>query len=397
MKKLTNSKLTWITALPACVFTILVKVLQSLGVQLPFDDYIVSYGVIAVILAMFVINIIFIATDRKTSPVHILNRNIPAALFALLSSVFVTAYSVLAIIQILQAGAINFVAIVTAGFGVLSAIGFVIVALAHFQGRNYMPRMGAYLLVLPCWSCLMLISEFLNNRQKSALTIDPIKLFTFLFAMIFLYMVSMVIATIDGKNPVKACFLYGLPMAVCGIGYGVSVITGVFVNGLDFSENSLGFAFFAISLYALSVIAELTAKLKTTDEQIAVFDAGDIDENNRMYGAEGDDLLIPEENSGDYDYDYGSATVEAEDFVTELDYNYLEEKDKPINAPSDEEDYIVATESDTDENDDAIYISKDKAESFESGILERQYEEMSEEQSKRIDDLIAEINTSNNE
>lgn len=397
MKKLTNSKLTWITALPVCVFTILVKVLQSLGVQLPFDDYIVSYGVIAVILAMFVINIIFIATDRKTSPVHILNRNIPAALFALLSSVFVTAYSVLAIIQILQAGAINFVAIVTAGFGVLSAIGFVIVALAHFQGRNYMPRMGAYLLVLPCWSCLMLISEFLNNRQKSALTIDPIKLFTFLFAMIFLYMVSMVIATIDGKNPVKACFLYGLPMAVCGIGYGVSVITGVFVNGLDFSENSLGFAFFAISLYALSVIAELTAKLKTTDEQIAVFDAGDIDENNRMYGAEGDDLLIPEENSGDYDYDYGSATVEAEDFVTELDYNYLEEKDKPINAPSDEEDYIVATESDTDENDDAIYISKDKAESFESGILERQYEEMSEEQSKRIDDLIAEINTSNNE
>lgn len=397
MKKLTNSKLTWITALPVCVFTILVKVLQSLGVQLPFDDYIVSYGVIAVILAMFVINIIFIATDRKTSPVHILNRNIPAALFALLSSVFVTAYSVLAIIQILQAGAINFVAIVTAGFGVLSAIGFVIVALAHFQGRNYMPRMGAYLLVLPCWSCLMLISEFLNNRQKSALTIDPIKLFTFLFAMIFLYMVSMVIATIDGKNPVKACFLYGLPMAVCGIGYGVSVITGVFVNGLDFSENSLGFAFFAISLYALSVIAELTSKLKTTDEQIAVFDAGDIDENNRMYGAEGDDLLIPEENSGDYDYDYGNATVEAEDFVTELDYNYLEEKDKPINAPSDGEDYIVATEGDTDENDDAIYISKDKAESFESGILERQYEEMSEEQSKRIDDLIAEINTSNNE
>lgn len=397
MKKLTNSKLTWITALPVFVFTILVKVLQSLGVQLPFDDYIVSYGVVAVILAMFVINIIFIATDRKTSPVHILNRNIPAALFALLSSVFVTAYSVLAIIQILQAGAINFVAIVTAGFGVLSAIGFVIVTLAHFQGRNYMPRMGAYLLVLPCWSCLMLISEFLNNRQKSALTIDPIKLFTFLFAMIFLYMVSMVIATIDGKNPVKACFLYGLPMAVCGIGYGVSVITGVFVNGLDFSENSLGFAFFAISLYALSVIVEFTAKLKTTDEQIAVFDAGNIDENNRMYGAEGDDLLIPEENTGDYDYDYGSATVEAEDFVTELDYNYLEEKDKPINAPSDEEDYIVATESDTDENDDAIYISKDKAESFESGILERQYEEMSEEQSKRIDDLIAEINTSNNE
>ena len=46
-----------------------------------------------------------------------------------------------------------------------------------------------------------------------------------------------------------------------------------------------------------------------------------------------------------------------------------------------------------DENDDAIYVQKDKAESFESGILESRYEELSEEDNKRIDDLIAEINS----
>ena len=63
----------------------------------------------------------------------------------------------------------------------------------------------------------------------------------------------------------------------------------------------------------------------------------------------------------------------------------------------DEEDYIVASETDTDENDDAIYVQKDKAESFESGILESRYEELSEEDNKRIDDLIAEINSNNEE
>ena len=393
MKKLTNSKLAWITALPVGIFTIIIKVLQEIGFKFPIDDYMVSYGVVGVILAMFIVNIVFVATDRKTSPVHILNRNIPASLFALLSSTFITSYSVLAFIQIFQAGAINFVDFICAVLGVLSAIAFVLVALAHFQGRNYMPRMGAFLLVLPCWSCLLLINEFLKNRTNSALTIDPIKLFFLIFAMIFLYMVSMVIATVEGKNPVKACFLYGLPMAVCGVGFGAKVITSVFVSGLDFSENSLGFAFFALSFYGFSVVAELTKTLKTVDEQIVKFDAGDIDENNRMYGAEGDSLLMPEENTGDYEYDYGPSTTEAEDFVTELDYNYLEEKDKPINVAFDEEDYIVTSETDTDENDDAIYVQKDKAESFESGILESRYEELSEEDNKRIDDLIAEINS----
>ena len=46
---------------------------------------------------------------------------------------------------------------------------------------------------------------------------------------------------------------------------------------------------------------------------------------------------------------------------------------------------------------DAIYVQKDKAESFESGILESRYEELSEEDNKRIDDLIAEINSNNEE
>ena len=186
MKKLTNSKLAWITALPVGIFTIIIKVLQEIGFKFPIDDYMVSYGVIGVILAMFIVNIVFVATDRKTSPVHILNRNIPASLFALLSSTFITSYSVLAFIQIFQAGAINFVDLICAVLGVLSAIAFVLVALAHFQGRNYMPRMGAFLLVLPCWSCLLLINEFLKNRTNSALTIDPIKLFSLIFAMIFL-------------------------------------------------------------------------------------------------------------------------------------------------------------------------------------------------------------------
>ena len=57
MKKLTNSKLAWITALPVGIFTIIIKVLQEIGFKFPIDDYMVSYGVVGVILAMFIVNI----------------------------------------------------------------------------------------------------------------------------------------------------------------------------------------------------------------------------------------------------------------------------------------------------------------------------------------------------
>lgn len=369
--KFMTSKLTLAVFFPVALAVISIKLLSVFTGLIPIDDAILPYAIVLIVLAMFIINIIFCALDRKTSPVYILNRNIPGAIFALLSATFITSKSVLIIIQEIKAeqhGAVQFIASV---LGVFAAISLVLVALAHLQGRNYMPRIGAFFLFMPAWACMMLVCEFLGNRTASPMSIDPMKLFTFAFAMIFLFKASMVIATVDGKNPVKSCYLYGLPMAALGLGFGTKTIAEIFVNGLDYSENSLGFAFIFLSLYAVSFTVEIALKSKSKDEQIVKFDMGDIDENQRMYGTESESFMIlNEDNNGDYDYDYSVSSREVEDFVAPPKEEIYIPKDYDTVV---EDDFLVVNADNGDFGaDDAIYIDKNVATSFENNILHNQ-------------------------
>jgi hypothetical protein len=393
-------KLSWFTFVPVAVVMIAVKVIQSLNITMPIGDVYLSYLVTALVLAMFVINIIFCAVDKKSSPVYILRRNLPAAVFALLTATFVTSKSVLMILNELQTGSLGAVKLIAAIFGILAAISFVLLALAHFQGRNFMPRIGAYFLFMPAWSCLMLVSEFLDNRTSSTLSIEPIKLFVFAFAMIFLFKLSMVIATVEGKNPVKACYLYGFPLIAFGLGFGAKTFANIVINGLDDSEDSLGFAIVALSIYSLFVLIELTKYTKTVDEQIVKFDIGEIDENQRVYGAEGDHFVV----SSDEDpvaYDYNVSDEEAKDFITEFDYNYTDEEEN--SAPLDVDDVVVVSEN-NGVDDDAIYVDRRMADSFESKITGEPLNKEENEPAKdndedkaildEIDKLIDNINSS---
>ncbi len=405
-------KLSWITFIPVVLAVLAVKTLQSFNVELPINDVYLSYFTVGLVLVMFIVNIVFCFIDKKTSPSYILSKNITASVFALLTATFLTSKSVLKIITEFQTSSIGAVKLITAIIGVFAAIGFVLIALAHFQGRNFMPRLGAYFLFLPAWACLMLICEFLDNRTVSVMTIDPIRLFVFAFAMIYLFKSSMVIATVEGKNPVKACYLYGFPLIALGLGFGVKTIVEIFTKGLDYSENSLGFTVIALALYALSFVIEITRFSKTNDEQIIKFDIGEVDENQRIYGADGDKFVVtPETDSDDYDYDYGIATDEAKDFVTEFDYSYFDEKEP---EPEHSDAFIVTPPEDVDnEDDEAIYVAREAAESFEKNITgSAEYtgagskkavpdtvveEERDEAILEEIDKLISDINSSSEE
>lgn len=403
--KLMKIKLSWITFIPVALIVLAVKTLQSLNVQLPLNSVYLSYLTVGLVLVMFLINIIFCAVDKKTSPVYILSRNIVASVFALLTATFLTSKSVLTIITEFQASSINAVKLITAIVGIFAAIAFVLVALAHFQGRNFMPRLGAYFLFMPAWACLMLICEFLDNRTVSTLTIDPIKLFVFAFAVIYLFKNSMVIATIEGKNPVKSCYLYGFPLIALGLGFGAKTIAEIFVKGLDYSENCLGFAIIALALYVLSELVEITRFSKSNDEQIVKFDVGDIDENQRVYGAESDRYLaISENEDGDYEYDYGIQTDDSNDFVTEVDYSYLTDNES---TPEHSDDFVVMSETTDSDDEEAIYVARETADDFETNITgsaetsgedsvsdDVTDDEIDEARLEEIDRLISDINSS---
>jgi hypothetical protein len=329
-----------------------------------------------------------------------MSRNIPSAVFAVLAAGMIASKSALTTILALQNGSFNLFTFGMVFFGMLTAICFVVIALAHVQGKNFLPRMGALFLAMPVWSGLMLINEFLNNRTVSVISINPIPLFCFAFLMIYTFKLSMVVATISGKNPVKAMFLYGLPFATIGFIYGFVNIVNIITSGIDYSENVIGFAFLSLALYVVFFNIEITKKAFTKDEQVVKFDLDDFDEEQRVYGAYQDNTVVaPEEQTGDYDYDYTFATEDAEEFVTEPDSSYTEEYDyiDSYGNTHEADDLVVAPD---DNGDDAILVEKDKVENFEEGVLEsnkinrelQESDDYSEEQMKKIDNLISDIN-----
>ena len=393
-------KLCWIPFIPLSVAAVAVMVMQKLGIVFSPDDCIPAYIAVAAVLLMFAVSVVFTAMDKMTSPMYLMSRNIPSAVFAVLAAGMIASKSALTTILALQNGSFNLFTFGMVFFGMLTAICFVVIALAHVQGKNFLPRMGALFLAMPVWSGLMLINEFLNNRTVSVISINPIPLFCFAFLMIYTFKLSMVVATISGKNPVKAMFLYGLPFATIGFIYGFVNIVNIITSGIDYSENVIGFAFLSLALYVVFFNIEITKKAFTKDEQVVKFDLDDFDEEQRVYGAYQDNTVVaPEEQTGDYDYDYTFATEDAEEFVTETDSSYTEEYDyiDSYGNTHEADDLVVAPD---DNGDDAILVEKDKVENFEEGVLEsnkinrelQESDDYSEEQMKKIDDLISDIN-----
>ena len=397
-----KSKLSWIPFIPLTLVAVAAVVMQYLGIVFSPEENIAYYVALSAVLLMFVINIVFTALDKETSPAYILNRNVPAAVFAILTAAMIASKSALTLILSLQNRTFSAFVLALTVFGMLTAICFVIIALSHMQGRNFLPRMGILFLSMPVWGGLVLINEFLANRTVSVYALNPLKLFGYAFAMIYLFKLSMVIATVKGKNPVKSMFLYGFPLAAIGICYGVYNIMTIITNGIDYSENVIAFAYFSLSVYVILFNAEITKNCFTKEEQILKYDLDDFDEEQRVYGAFQDNTVVaPETQTGDYDYDYSKVTGDAETYVTAADENYTDDYDYDYNygGTNESDDLVVAP--DVEVEDDAIYVEKDKVESFEEQVVESNQEaaasveevEVSEIDQERIDKLIEDINS----
>lgn len=395
-----KSKLCWIPFIPLTLVSVAVKVLQMFSIGFKPDDVIPSYISVGAVLLMFAVNIIFVAMDKEMSPAYIMNKNIPAAIFAILAAAMITSKSALVLILAFQNKTYTIFTLMLTVFGMLTAISLVIIALAHLQGRNFLPRMGGFFLSMPIWAGLVLIDEFLNNRTVSVYYVNPVKLFCYAFLMIFMFKLGMVIATVKGKNPVKSMFLYGLPLAAFGLTIGICNICSIILNGFDYSESVSAFAFLSLALYIIFFVSEITKKCYTKDEQILKYDLDDFDEEQRVYGANQDNTVVaPDEQTGDYDYDYSSASDEAENYVTASDEAYTEDYDYDYGDSKEADELVVAP--DVEVEDDAIYVEKDKVEDFEEQVVESNKEahrsgeevERTEEEQKKIDDMLDDINS----
>ncbi|MBQ7505566.1 MAG: hypothetical protein IJT79_09695 [Ruminococcus sp.] len=404
-----KSKLCWATFIPVTLIAIILKAMESFSIFPSLPGKMLSYTALGLILLTFIINIIFVARDKVTSPAYLLSRNIPAAVFLLISAALITSKSALITILALQNKKFDFLSLTMTVLGMVTAICLVVISLAHIQGRNFLPRMGALLLAMPVWAGLVLVYEFLENRKVSVADVDEFKLFALAFMMIFLFKLSMIIATVDGRNPVKAMFLYGLPMASLCLTIGAVNVFNIIKNGIDYSENVFGFALCSLGIYALLFIYEMTNLMRTKSEQVIKFDLDDFDEEQRVYGAFQDNYVAaPEEQTGDYDYDYSSASEESEVYVTEKDKHYTSDYDYDYSyggygGNSDQDDLVAPPEAPT-EDDDVIYVDSGVVDDFEEKVFHTNAKnvdspfneketEYDDEQMAKIDKLIEDINS----
>lgn len=357
------TKISWFIYIPAVLIAIVAGVLHGLGIQLPFLGVSYPYLVILVALVVFVISFILAVCDRKISSVYIIKRNIPVAIFSVLTATFVASKSVLTLVQMFANYHDNdylkyFIAI----FGIFTSVSLVLVALAHFQGNNYKPQVAITCLSMPLWTCLLLVSDFMGGRKLSIHEIDPTNIFLFAFIMMYFLNLSMLLATVEGKKPTKNCFIYGWPSSVLSAYYGVNTIFNLINYSFDYSNQVLGFAFIALAVYIVLFNIELTFNVKSIQEQTVLFDI----ENDELddvvpLGTVSDDFIIPGNDVVDYE---NQTAVDYNDFITTV-------------TKSDEEDIVEVVERDdivtsvTNYSDnEAIYVSKYFAEEFENNLIE---------------------------
>ncbi len=360
-----KTKLTWLLYVPATIFAVAVKVLQCINFQFPIDDYLVSYVAIAPAILVFLVNFIIVVIDRKISPVYLMKSNVPATIFSLLIATFIASKSILDLINILVNSYNNdYLLLLISVIGIVAAFSLVLIALAHSQGHNYKPKISACLLTLPLWACLMLIYNFMESRTHSIFEIDPSVIFIYIFAMMYFLNLSMLIATVDGKKPTKNCFLYGMPLSILCLCYGVDTAFSIYNNSLDYSENVIGFAFVSLAVYITIFNIELTKNAKSVDQQEVLFDIEDEEKFEATFmGNSADDFLIADSEdadvidnmAGDYSDYITEVTPKTNDYADKLDANY--------------DDEVLLAEENKYATDEAIYVSKYFAEEFESNII----------------------------
>lgn len=91
-------------------------------------------------------------------------------------------------------------------------------------------------------------------------------LFCYIFITLYLFSSSMVVSRVKGRNPVKACFIYGMPAAAVSLSYGVGAVLTSSVENTGISALVNGVMFIVLGIYIVSFSVEMFAGCLTKAE-----------------------------------------------------------------------------------------------------------------------------------
>lgn len=288
-------KASWVTFVPIMVGAVLLHIyyiifLGGESINQPlFGEYelVINQGTepeLIVLLAavLFIFCSFFSLIDRKTSPYCEIKS-------APLSGLFLAAAGLLLSVD-------SFVKVQTSGewavvhfFGLAAAVVFALSGMGLLVGYNVCNKMRILMIVPTVWSSLCMVTTFISHR-RDAPSYAFFDVFTYVFMTLYIFENSMVLSSIEIKNPVKSSFKYGFLFILFACVYCISDISKS-VNELGGFNATLYFGYFVVAFlaaYALFFNMKLSSCMITKKKAAELRDEPEEDEEEEEEKTEDD-------------------------------------------------------------------------------------------------------------
>lgn len=373
--------------------------LDGSGMFLGMNKMGITYAVIGVTLALFLVCVIINIFDRKTAPVYPLKKNYLAGVFAVFAGVSVAASAITTLLNITNDSEYYLMTVVCAAFSIPAAIALILMSKVHFTGKSTISGVSMLFVFPALWGCAELVSEFLVATKVSISASDMTPLFCYIFITLYYFSHSMIVSRIKGRNPVKACFIYGLPAVAISLSYGLYVICTAMIEGTLATQVLFGAELIIFSIYALSFIVEMAFNSYTKDE-IEIIDGMPDDEDtyeNSYVKSGGYDELVFSERK---DTDDIQGTVTKVDNTAKDEISSFAELDDFVIGYGTEEDsepipYLTKKEMKKATSSRLVFYNNDSEEASKADDIKEEPDELNTAFSKTETSVKTEVSVNN--
>lgn len=264
-------KYSVIPFVPVAVIMIVFKLMSVVGLDnngmfLGMNKIGVNYAVIGMAIGLFVLCVIINLFDRKTAPVYPVKKNPVAGAAAVASGLLVITSTVLSLIDMSPSSEYFLMMIICTVLSIPAGIALMLMSKVHFVGKSTVSGISMLFVCPSLWGCALLVLEFLSATKVSISSFDLTSLFCYIFLTLFLFSYAMVASRIKGRNPVKACYIYGLPAAALLLSHGIEKIVVSVVEGFQLANVVSALLFIVLAVLIVSFDLELFFNPITKDE-----------------------------------------------------------------------------------------------------------------------------------
>ncbi|MER2080489.1 MAG: hypothetical protein ABS876_03070 [Ruminococcus sp.] len=264
-------KFSVIPFIPAALAMIVFRMMSIFGADangkfLGMDKMVVAYTVIGISLGLFLVCAVINFCDRKTAPVYPVKKNLAAGILSILSGAMVIASSFGSFMNTTTDSEYYVMTLICALFSLPAGIAFFLMSRAHFVGKTIISGISILFVFPALWGCSELVHSFLEATKVSISATDLSPLFCYIFITLYYFSHAMVLSRIKGRNPVKGCFIYGLPAIALLISNALYTFFTGMQEGTGYVSALSAAQFLVLALYAMVFVLEMTVNSYTKEE-----------------------------------------------------------------------------------------------------------------------------------